>query len=218
MPAGCVRFFRILACLLAVWMLSVRSGPPALPAGTADCPGRGLRFLCDGNRRTAGRPISPYDLLIQRHAARIGMDWRLLAAIIWHESQFRADVVSPMSAKGLMQLRDITALHFGYDPEEIDLLDPDTNVRLGSRCLAELQTQFRKEGMDAENALRFALASYNCGGGVLAKRRAEAQADGLDPDQWEETALVFARYSNTTPAYIRAVESTYRHYCTIADR
>lgn len=202
------------ACLLVIGILmAVSTLPDAAPhAGATDCPGDVLRHLRDGNRVKARPSISPYDPIIRRNAERNGMDWRFLAAVIREESQFRADAVSTMEAKGLMQLRDITAAHFGFDPEEIDLLDPDTNIRLGSRLLAELQKQFRREGMDPDNVLRFSLASYHCGSGMLDKRRTEAAEEGLDPNDWEAVASVFSRYSPLTPAYVEAVENTYARY------
>ena len=159
--------------------------------------------------------LSPYDDLVQRHAARIGMDWRLLSAIIFHESQYNIDALSNMSAKGLMQVRDVTADHYGVPTD--DLFDPDTNIRLGTMLFDDLLRDFRAEGLDSANVIKFALASYNSGGGTLAKRREEAMDIGLDPNIWEDVAIVYAKYSTVTPAYIEAILDTYRLYQQIID-
>lgn len=228
------KFVRICVCLLA--LLLIEAGMLSLqPAGrgeagrhAAPCPAASLRFLTKANRmdkaalrKHRGRiygqmqGLALYGDLIRKEAAKIGIDWRLLSAIIWHESQFNALACSPMEAKGLMQLRDVTAAHFGLDPEEVDLFDPETNIALGARLIDELLEQFREEGMDSTNAVRFALASYNCGGGTLAKRRAEAAAAGFDPDDWAAVATIFERYSPVTPAYIDSVELTFYDYCAL---
>lgn len=204
---------RIILCLIVLFAVKTC----ALNVKTADSndtdlyPAASLRFLHDGNRNE--KRLSPYDFLIKKYSAAIGIDWRLLAAVIWHESKFDAGAQSEMSAKGLMQLRDVTALHFGQP--DADLFDAETNISLGSKLIAERLEQFRKEGMEESDALRFALASYNSGGGALASRRDEALERGLDPSKWEDVAKVYADYSTVTPAYIQAVEETYERYCRL---
>ena len=156
--------------------------------------------------------MSKYDYLIKKYAAQIGMDWRLLAAIIFQESKFNEQALSPVGAKGLMQVMDIAALHYG-EPGA-DLFDPETNIRLGTDVLEDLVEQFRDEGVAEEDIIRFAIASYNVGGGALARRRAEADSLGLNPNSWSDVATVFDREEHTTPAYISSVESTYAKYCS----
>lgn len=189
----------------------------------ADYPAAVFKAMAEDNRmdltfpRRVGR-LSPYDPLVKKHAAAIGLDWRLLTSVIFHESQFNAEACSPMGAKGLMQLRDVVAAHFGYEPDSVDLFNPDFNIALGARLIGDLCEDFRKEGIDSADAVRFALASYNVGGGSLAKRREAAAAEGLNPDVWPDVASIFSRDgSNTTPAYIDAVELTYRRYCSIIE-
>jgi membrane-bound lytic murein transglycosylase F len=222
---------RVLLCLLALLLLEagLSSEVPATRSliHTTDCPAGALRHLTSANRfdksRFKGRSYGQlqglfrYEQLVRLQAEKIGMDWRLLSAIIWHESQFNEAALSPMEAKGLMQVRDVTALHFGISPDEVDLFDPQVNIAIGARLIDELIEQFHKEGMDSTNAVRFALASYNCGGGTLAKRRAEAAEAGLDPADWSSVATIFERYSRLTPAYVDSVEQTYFSYCDIAD-
>lgn len=225
---------RVLFCLLALLLLEAglssesRTAQPVVAA--TDCPASALRHLTSANKfdkvilpRRAGRSYGQlqglfrYEQLVRKQAEKIGMDWRLLSAIIWHESQYNEAALSPMEAKGLMQVRDVTALHFGISPDEVDLFDPQVNVAIGARLIDELIDQFREEGMDSTNAVRFALASYNCGGGTLAKRRAEAAEAGFDPADWTSVASIFERYSRLTPAYVDSVEQTYFDYCNIAD-
>ena len=206
------RWFRVVVCLLVLFSLQGlrtcdRTVDPASEEGA--CPAASLYWMHRKNVRE--RRLSRYDYLIKKYADRIDMDWRLLAAIVYHESKFDEQATSPVGAKGLMQLRDIAALHFGMP--EADLYDPETNMMLGTKLLEELFAKFRKEGVADEDILRFSLASYNVGGGALARRRAEADSLGMDPNDWAAVATIFDREDHSTPAYIDAVESTYARYC-----
>ena len=206
------RLKQLVVCLFAVFLLQTAvlcSGPEYLE-DESGYPAEALRFLAEGNQRGPG--ISPFDELVKRYAAGIGMDWRLLSAIIWHESQYNASAVSPMSAKGLMQIRDVTAVHFGCP--DADLFNPAVNLRVGTMLLDELMRSFRAQGVAPDDVVRFALASYNSGGGALSRRREEAATAGLDPNKWEDVATAYRQADNsTTPAYIDAVEATYQRYC-----
>lgn len=202
--------FRIIVCLLALLVLQegcLRERQPSDDAGS--CPAAELRWLTTPNR--SENNLSRYDFLLKKYAAGIGMDWRLLAAIVFHESKFNELALSPVGAKGLMQLMDVAAIHYG-EPEA-NLYDPETSIRLGAVLLEDLVKKFRKEGVSDEDVIRFAIAAYNVGGGSLANRRAQADSLGLDRNSWSDVSTIFLRDSSTTPAYISAVESTYAKYC-----
>lgn len=202
---------RIVVCLLALLLLHEGCLRERLqPDDAGACPAAQFRWLTTPNR--GERKLSRYDFLFKKYAADIGMDWRLLAAIVFHESKFNERALSPVGAKGLMQLMDVAAVHYG-EPEA-DLYDPETSIRLGTVFLEDLVEKFRQEGVSDEDVIRFAIASYNVGGGSLANRRSRADSLGLDPNSWSDVATIFLSDSSTTPAYISAVESTYAKYCT----
>ena len=70
--------------------------------------------------------ISPYDGIVKQNAAEMGWDWRLLSAIIYHESKFINESCSARGAVGLMQIRN--------DKYTVDtLLDPAVNVSIGTK-------------------------------------------------------------------------------------
>ena len=159
-----------------------------------------------GRHYSLSHGLKTYSELIHKYADPAGMDGSLLAAVIFQESQFNELAESNRSAKGLMQLRDVVAEQ--YDMIDADLFDPETNVALGTRLFRDLMRGFEKEGLDSVNVVRFALASYNSGGGTLAKKRQEALDSGLDPNDWNCVAEVYSRTSTVTPAYVVAVEET----------
>jgi len=205
------RILRFTACILVLLTIQAATTgrTPDRNDAESSYPAGALRYLTDGNR---GGTLSPYDDLVKRYADRIGMDWRLLSAIIWHESQYNAYAVSPVGAKGLMQIRDVAAEHYGYPADE--LFNPAMNLRVGTLLLDDLMRSFRREALDSADVIRFVLASYNSGGGALSRRREEAVEAGLDPNKWEDVAAAYRLVDNsTTPAYIDAVEATYQRYC-----
>ncbi|MFL6850005.1 MAG: lytic transglycosylase domain-containing protein [Sphingomicrobium sp.] len=77
----------------------------------------------------------------------------LLAALVWQESRWNAQAVSPKGAMGLAQLMPATARWLGVNPA-----DPTSNLMGGARYLRMLLDQF-------DGNVEKALAAYNAGPG-----------------------------------------------------
>ncbi len=127
-----------------------------------------------------GGGISPYDELFRRYAEELGWDWRMLAALAYQESRFNPRARSWMGAVGLMQLMPATARHFGAR----NLYDPHENLRASVAFIAWLQDYWDERVSDADEKLRFVLASYNVGQGHVEDARRLASLHDLDPDRW----------------------------------
>lgn len=56
--------------------------------------------------------ISPFDNLMRDISEKEGNDWRLMAAIAYHESRFTPDITSSRGACGLMQIMPSVAEQF----------------------------------------------------------------------------------------------------------
>ena len=208
---------KILRFTLCLLLAGLMQATPLLQGASEEAaepqyPADALRHLSTANVYdvVTGPVGRHYSLSHGLKADPAGMDWSLLAAVIFQESQFNELAESNRSAKGLMQLRDVVAEQ--YDMLDADLFDPETNVALGTRLFRDLMRGFEKEGLDSVNVVRFALASYNSGGGTLAKKRQEALDSGLDPNDWNCVAEVYSRTSTITPAYVEAVEETVAAY------
>lgn len=115
--------------------------------------------------------VSPSFKQVKHHlreaSATHGLDYELLQALIATESGFDAGAVSPKGAVGLMQIIPATAARYGVvgdarTPVEKKLADPRTNVRAGSRYLADLIRMF-------PGRLELALAAYNAGEGAVQR-------------------------------------------------
>lgn len=93
---------------------------------------------------------------IEQAAVRHGVDPRLLTALVWTESAFREDALSPAGAIGLGQLMPGTAAGMGVDPH-----DPLQNLDGAATYIA---TQLRNFG-----SVDLALAAYNAGPGRVQR-------------------------------------------------
>ena len=137
----------------------------------------GIRKMDRNYKRRVGSSltsISPYDDIVKKNADENGWDWRLLSAIIYHESKFINESCSDRGAVGLMQIRN--------DRYSVDtLLDPAVNVSIGTKYLTYLSEMFAEHGADSVECLKFALAAYNCGEGNLLKMHQDGRGKGRGP-------------------------------------
>lgn len=157
--------------------------------------------------------LSPYDELIKRYSELIGIDWRLLSAIIYQESKFSMGASSSKSAKGLMQIKESTAAIYGID----DIYNPESNIKAGTMHFDRLVKSFRDEGLDSANVIKFALATYNAGESAIAARRKKAAARGFNPNDWEEVSKASSSALRQITAYIDEVLDTYATYRELVD-
>lgn len=179
---------------------------------------------------TLSRRISPYDNLIKKYAESIGWDWRLLAAVVYQESKFSINSVSARGATGLMQILPSTAAYYGV----YDLINPEENLKAGTRHLARLQKAFPENIFTEEERINFTLAAYNAGEGRISDCRAYAGSKDLDTTRWEEIVKVIpemrkyeitleddsvktGRFRGTeTINYVQNIHNIYEAFCTIS--
>lgn len=153
--------------------------------------------------------ISQYDALIRQAADSIGWDWRLLSAVIYHESRFHNEAASPKGARGLMQIRSER-----YTEEE--LLNPARNLSIGTRYLRKLEKRYLDVAGE-EEAVKFALASFNLGDGRVEALVARAAADSLDATRWDSVATLLPKGHHTV-SYVKNVLNTYAYYSRLYPR
>ena len=131
------------------------SSPWAPPAAPGD----------RGAPHTAGAPPGRHARLVPQDyqakvaelAGRFDLSPTLIEALVWQESRWRANAVSPVGARGLAQLMPGTARDLGVDPD-----DPFANLEGGARYLREQLDRF-------DGDLEKALAAYNAGPGRVIR-------------------------------------------------
>lgn len=123
--------------------------------------------------------LPKYRALFQRAEELTGIDWRLLAALGYQESQWNPLATSPTNVRGLMMLTEDTADRLRVS----NRLDARQSILAGSRYLQELRNQL-PESIEEPDRTWLALAAYNLGFGHLQGGRALAKMRKLNPDSW----------------------------------
>jgi membrane-bound lytic murein transglycosylase F len=110
-----------------------------------------------------------------------GLDWRLLAAIAYQESQWDADATSETGARGIMQMTEDTAKQLGLD----DRSDAATSIAAAARYLRMLRDKLPARITEPDRTFMM-LAAFNIGLGHLEDARVLAQKMKGNPDRWSD--------------------------------
>lgn len=160
-----------------------------------------LTFLSQADER-----LHEYQDLFKQSAAKNDLDWRLLAAIGYQESHWKAKARSRTGVRGLMMLTRNTAKEMGVT----NRLDPVQSITGGSAYFAKLKKRYKH--IQEPDRTWIALASYNVGAGHVRDAQRITEAQGGDPTRWmdlkERLPLLTQKkwYKNTRYGYARGHE------------
>lgn len=174
--------------------------------------------------------ISVYDAIIQRLSEDSPYDWRMIAAIAYHESKFNEFTISRQGAKGLMQIMPLVANQFNI--EQGDILEPEVNIATGIRLLTKLNKDLKfHKNTSFDDRMSIVLACYNAGWGHVTDARRLAKKHGLNCDKWSDVASYLLNKNDylddpsvrsgrfrgaSTLSYVKSVMRTYKAYCKVA--
>jgi len=130
------------------------------------------------------------------------VDPELVYSIMREESGYRPKVISPVGARGLLQIMRETGTQLAgragrANFEVDDLFDPEMNIELGSFYLAELSRRF-------PTRISASIASYNAGPRVVTNW---VEGDLRPDDEWVESIP----YSQTR-SYVKRVMRSLQAY------
>lgn len=125
-----------------------------------------FRLILRHHERSKIRRIDTYREIIWRHAQANSVPTELVAAVIRAESGGCPTVVSPKSAKGLMQITPVAELEVLRQAPlaKGDLFDPDYNILIGTTYLRMLIDRF-------DGDVHLAVAAYHMGPAGVRKFR-----------------------------------------------
>jgi soluble lytic murein transglycosylase len=115
---------------------------------------------------------------IKAESAKNNLDPYLVASLIRQESEFNPSVISHANAWGLMQLLPSSGKQLAHEEgishfQTFQLLDPATNIRLGTRYLRNTLDKFG-------GVTEYALAAYNAGDDRVLDWQAAGPYHGID--------------------------------------
>ncbi|MCX8492283.1 MAG: transporter substrate-binding domain-containing protein [Cyclobacteriaceae bacterium] len=145
-----------------------------------------------------GDKLSPFDEKIKEGAKQIGWDWRLIASIVYQESNFNPKIESWAGAIGLMQIMPET----GKFLRVADLWDPSQNIKAGIRFLKFLDDYWAKTVSDPTERLKFVLASYNMGTSHVIDAQKLTRKNGRNASIWDNSVEYFL-LQKSNPKYYR---------------
>jgi len=117
----------------------------------------------------------------QKYGKQYDVDWLLMAAQGYQESQLNQAIRSPVGAIGVMQVMPAT----GKDLNVGDIAQVEPNIHAGVKYMRwMIDHYYGDEPMTQLDKALFAFASYNAGAGRVAQLRKEAAKRGLDPNVW----------------------------------
>jgi len=124
------------------------------------------------------------------HAAQAltGLDWRLIAAVAYHESHWDPNATSYTNVRGIMMLTEETADRLQVS----NRLDASESILAGARYINLLKDSMPDE-VDEPDRTWLALAAYNIGPGHFNNARLLAKQLKADPNSWYEMKRVLPK-------------------------
>jgi membrane-bound lytic murein transglycosylase MltF len=117
----------------------------------------------------------------RKYGDKYNVDWLLMAAQGYQESQLNQQAKSAVGAIGVMQVMPAT----GKDMRVGDITQTEANINAGIKYMRwMIDNYYGNEPMTKLDKTLFAFASYNAGAGRISGLRREAARRGLNPNVW----------------------------------
>jgi membrane-bound lytic murein transglycosylase MltF len=152
----------------------------------------------------------------RKYGDQYNVDWLLMGAQGYQESQLNQNAKSAVGAIGVMQLMPAT----GAEMKVGDITQTEANIHAGIKYMRFMIDQYyEKEPMTKLDKALFAFASYNAGAGGVSKMRKEAAKRGLDPNVWFQNVEYVAaeKIGQETITYVSNIYKYYIGYRLILE-
>ena len=212
---------------------AIRKGSPQLKAALDDFVARNAKGSTSGNvilakylknakyvKNAAAEAERKKFLAVvqyfQKYGNQYDVDWLLMAAQGYQESQLNQATRSPVGAIGVMQVMPAT----GKDLKVGDIAEAEPNIHAGIKYMRwMIDHYYGDEPMTQLDKALFAFASYNAGAGRISQLRKEAAKRGLDPNVWFHNVEYVAaeKIGAETVTYVSNIYKYYIAYRLIVE-
>jgi membrane-bound lytic murein transglycosylase MltF len=154
--------------------------------------------------------------LFRKYGQLYDVDWLLMAAQGYQESQLDQSRRSSAGAVGVMQLTAAT----GKAMDVGDINELEANIHAGVKYIRFMvDTYYQDPHIDALNKVLFAFAAYNAGPNRIRSLRKEAEARHLDPNVWFDNVerMVAEHIGRETVQYVSNIYKYYVAYSLVQD-
>jgi len=154
--------------------------------------------------------------LFRKYSDQYGVDYLLMAAQGYQESQLNQDAKSAVGAVGVMQVMPAT----GKEQQVGDIAQVEPNIHAGVKYMRFMRDRyFKDEPMDELNKGLFTFAAYNAGPARIRQLRREAAARGLNPNIWfgNVEQIASERIGRETVTYVSNIYKYYVAYRLVVD-
>jgi membrane-bound lytic murein transglycosylase MltF len=177
---------------------------------------KNTKFVKNANSTESRERFQQTVKLFQEYGDKYDIDYLLMAAQGFQESQLNQDAKSHVGAIGVMQLMPAT----GKEQNVGDITQLEPNINAGVKYMRFMIDQyFAKEPMDKLNKGLFAFAAYNAGPARIQSLRKEAAKRGLDPNVWFDNVEVVAseKIGRETVTYVANIYKYYVAYTLVME-
>jgi membrane-bound lytic murein transglycosylase MltF len=167
-----------------------------------------LKYVKDATSEAERRKLLAVIQYFQRYGQQYSVDWLLMAAQGYQESQLDHAARSKAGAIGVMQVMPKTGKELAVG----DIRQVEANIHAGIKYIRLMIDQYYdKEPMSQLDKALFAFASYNAGPARVRQLRQEAARQGLDPNVWFQNVEYVAaeKIGAETVTY---VSNIYKYY------
>jgi membrane-bound lytic murein transglycosylase MltF len=212
---------------------AIRQGSPQLKAAADEFVARHAKGTAIGNQvlaryfksakyvKDAGSEAERKKFLalvqfFQKYGDQYDVDWLLMAAQGYQESQLNQEAKSKVGAIGVMQVMPATGKDLGVG----DIGETEPNIHAGVKYMRWMIDQYYgKEPMTKLDKALFAFTSYNAGAGRISSLRKLAAKRGLDPNVWFHNVEYIAaeKIGAETVTYVSNIYKYYIAYRLIME-
>jgi membrane-bound lytic murein transglycosylase MltF len=154
--------------------------------------------------------------LFRKYGDRYDIDYLILMAQGYQESQLNQNARSPAGAIGIMQVMPAT----GKEMKVGDIHQIEPNIHAGVKFLRAMMNEYyAKEPMNQLNRGLFTFAAYNAGPGRVRGLRRVAAERGLDPNVWLNNVELIAaeKIGRETVTYVSNIYKYFLAYQMLAE-
>jgi membrane-bound lytic murein transglycosylase MltF len=177
---------------------------------------KSAKYLKDAASEAERKKFLSLVQLFQKYGSQYDVDWLLMAAQGYQESQLNQNVRSPVGAIGVMQIMPAT----GKELKVGNIGQTEPNIHAGVKYMRFMIDQYyEKEPMTRLDKALFAFASYNAGPARIRQLRQEAARRGLNPNVWFHNVEYVAaeKIGRETVTYVSNIYKYYIAYRLILE-